>query len=59
MPDADVASGPLQGVRVLELGSTVAGPFCGRLFADFGAEVVKVETPSGKAYGFIQKGLSV
>lgn len=41
------ASGPLQGVRVLELGSTVAGPFCGRLFADFGAEVVKVETPSG------------
>ena len=47
MPDADVASGPLQGVRVLELGSTVAGPFCGRLFADFGAEVVKVETPSG------------
>ena len=40
-------SGPLQGVRVLELGSTVAGPFCGRLFADFGAEVVKVETPSG------------
>ena len=40
-------SGPLQGVRVLELGSTVAGPFCGRLFADFGADVVKVETPSG------------
>ena len=29
--------GPLAGLRVLELGSTVAGPFCGRLFADFGA----------------------
>jgi crotonobetainyl-CoA:carnitine CoA-transferase CaiB-like acyl-CoA transferase len=34
-------------VRVLELGSTVAGPFCGRLFADFGAEVIKVEAADG------------
>jgi crotonobetainyl-CoA:carnitine CoA-transferase CaiB-like acyl-CoA transferase len=41
------ARGPLQGLRVLELGSTVAGPFCGRLLADFGAEVVKVEAPEG------------
>ena len=39
--------GPLAGLRVLELGSTVAGPFCGRLFADFGAEVIKVEMPEG------------
>jgi succinyl-CoA--D-citramalate CoA-transferase len=36
---------PLQGVRVVEMGSLLAGPFCGQLFADFGAEVVKVETP--------------
>ena len=39
--------GPLVHARVLELGSTVAGPFCGRLLADFGADVVKVETPVG------------
>ena len=40
-------AGPLSGCRVIELGSTVAGPFCGRLLADFGAEVIKVEPPSG------------
>jgi len=39
--------GPLAGFRVLELGSTVAGPFGGRLLADFGAEVIKVEPPEG------------
>jgi formyl-CoA transferase len=35
----------LQGVKVLELGSLIAGPFAGRLFGDFGAEVIKVEPP--------------
>lgn len=41
------AFGPLAGYRVLDLGSTVAGPFCARLLADFGAEVVKVEDVAG------------
>lgn len=38
-------AGPLAGVRVLELGSLIAGPFAGRQMADFGAEVIKVESP--------------
>ena len=40
---------PLSKLRVLELGSTIAGPFCGRLLADFGAHVIKVEGPTGDA----------
>ena len=36
---------PLQGVRVLELGNYIAAPTAGRLLADFGAEVIKVERP--------------
>jgi formyl-CoA transferase len=41
------AAGPLAGVRVIECGSLIAGPFCGQLLGDFGAEVVKVEDPAG------------
>jgi crotonobetainyl-CoA:carnitine CoA-transferase CaiB-like acyl-CoA transferase len=42
-----IRSGALARYRVLELGSLVAGPFCGSFFADFGAEVIKVEQPEG------------
>ena len=39
------AEGPLAGLRVIEMGQLLAGPFCGQLLADFGAEVIKVEPP--------------
>lgn len=38
---------PLDGIRVLELGSFIAAPFAARLFGDFGAEVIKIEKPEG------------
>ena len=41
----DESHSPLEGVRVVEMGSLLAGPFCGQLLADFGAEVIKVEPP--------------
>ena len=36
---------PLEGIRVLELGNYIAAPTAGRMLADFGAEVIKVERP--------------
>ena len=38
---------PLTGVKVVELGQLIAGPFAGKFFADFGAEVIKIEPPGG------------
>lgn len=42
---ASDAGGPLAGVRVVELGQLLAGPFTGRLLGDLGAEIIKVEAP--------------
>ncbi|MFZ9022779.1 MAG: CaiB/BaiF CoA transferase family protein [Litorivicinaceae bacterium] len=39
------AKGPLNGVRVIEMGSLIAGPYAGALLAQFGAEVIKIEPP--------------
>src|SRR5262245_11535440 len=41
------ALSPLSHLRVLELGSSVAAAYCAKIFADFGAEVIKVEPPGG------------
>ena len=38
---------PLEGIRVIEFGNFIAGPFCGMLLADMGAEVIKIEPLSG------------
>ncbi len=54
---------PLTGIRVLELGSFVAGPFAGQLLADMGAEVIKVETPGEgdpmRRWGVLLDGRSI
>lgn len=56
-------NGPLDGVRVLELGQLIAGPFCGQLFADFGADVIKIEQPGAgdpmRQWGHLYKGKSL
>jgi crotonobetainyl-CoA:carnitine CoA-transferase CaiB-like acyl-CoA transferase len=46
-------TGPLAGLRVIEMGQLIAGPFCGQLLGDMGAEVIKIEAPGeiGKGGG--------
>ena len=55
---ADTQPRDLEGVRVLEVGSFVAGPYAGVLLADMGAEVIKIEDPQGgDAYRGLQPGV--
>jgi formyl-CoA transferase len=52
MTSTSPSARPLAGLKVLELGQLIAGPFAGKVFAEFGAEVIKVEPPaSGAAQG--------
>lgn len=52
-------TGALDGLRVVEMGSFIAGPFCGQLLADQGAHVVKIEPPgsgdSMRQWGVVQR----
>jgi len=53
----------LQGVRIVEMGQLIAGPFCGKTLGEFGAEVIKIEPPvTGdplRNWRLLQKGTSV
>ena len=57
-PTQDAVPGPLAGLRVVEMGSLIAGPFCGQLLGDLGAEVIKLEPP-GKGDPMRQWGQAV
>jgi formyl-CoA transferase len=46
MPDQTFENGPLSDIRVIEMGTLLAGPFCGQILGDMGAEVIKVEPPN-------------
>lgn len=59
---SEVAAGPLAGLKVVELGQLIAGPFAGKTLGDFGAEVIKVEPPGGdplRQWRLLHNGTSV
>ena len=45
--DSRIPAAALRGVRVIEMGQLIAGPFAGKTLADFGADVIKIEPPGG------------
>ena len=62
MKTSDKPQGPLAGLKVLELGQLIAGPFAGKTLADFGADVIKVEPPEGdplRQWRMLHQGTSV
>jgi len=54
---------PLAGLKVLELGALIAGPFCAKILAEFGADVVKLEPPLHgdplRKWRYVKDGTSV
>jgi formyl-CoA transferase len=62
MPTLPARTGPLVGLKVLEIGHYIAAPFCTRILADLGAEVIKIEPPGGdplRGWGAAVDGNSV
>ena len=59
----DSKAGPLAGLRVVEMGQLIAGPFCAKTLADFGADVIKIEPPGAgdplRNWRLLQDGTSV
>ena len=59
----DFNAGPLAGLRVVEMGQLIAGPFCAKTLADFGADVIKIEPPGAgdplRNWRMLQDGTSV
>jgi formyl-CoA transferase len=62
-PPTPAATGPLAGLKVLELGQLIAGPFAAKTLADFGADIIKIETPGAgdplRKWRLLKDGTSV
>ena len=63
MTPSAASSRPLAGIRVLEMGALIAGPFCAKILAEFGADVVKLEPPGTgdplRKWRYVENGTSL